>query len=309
MGRQTPRSETIPRYGLYGEQGDQPDAAFVHIEDIEARSGPAAWHIKPHRHAGMFQVLCISAGAAVVTVDTLEYQLQGPWALTLPAGCVHGFRFQPGTRGHVLTCADAVLDTLTASLLPAPFAALARSVRLLDCRSNAQLLAQLEQYLQLLHRELGNHRAGNAAMLQMLVAAVLITLHRQLATQGLANEEGTALNQQALVQAFRILLDEHFRAAWKVEQYAHALHVSASTLNRACHTVLGMATKQALQQRVLHEAKRRLIYTGEPLEQIACSIGYRDPAYFSRVFRRLTGDSPGAFRQRHNIGNGLAREA
>lgn len=309
MARHNPQGETIPRYALYGEPGSWPAAGFVHIEDIEARSGPAGWHIKPHRHTGMFQVLCISAGGAIVTVDTDEHKLDGAWALTLPSGCVHGFRFHPGTRGHVLTCADTLLDALGRNLLPPAVAAVARTPRRIDCRSELLLFAQLEQYLQLLHWELGSHRAGNITMLQLLVVAVLVTLERQDAQGDARSQGGGATHQQSLVQAFRTLLDAQYRSAWTVEQYAAALGVSSSTLNRACHAVLELSAKQLVQQRLLHEAKRRLIYTGEPLESIAWSLGYRDPAYFSRVFRRLAGDSPSAFRLRHNIGNGATRSS
>lgn len=306
MSRRSRQGSVIPRYALYGEQGGLPHADFVHIEDIEARSGPAGWHIKPHRHAGMFQVLCISEGGAEVTVDTGEQSLDGPWALTLPSGCVHGFRFRPGTRGKVLTCADAVLDSLGPNLLPAAAAGLARTPQRIDCRREAQLFAQLEQYLHLLQWELDNHRIGNVAMVQMLVLAVLVTLQRHDARSGNAGKGEMASSQHSLVQAFRVLMDAQYRSAWSVEQYAAALHVSSSTLNRACRAVLDLPAKQLMQQRLLHEAQRRLVYTGEPLESIAWSLGYRDPAYFSRVFRRLTGDSPSAFRQRHNIGNGSA---
>lgn len=306
MARRDRQGDTIPRYALYGEEGGLPDAGFVHIEDIEARSGPAGWHIKPHRHAGMFQVLCISEGGAEVTVDADEHHLDGTWALTLPSGCVHGFRFRPGTRGHVLTCADALLDSLGPDLLPAAAAMLARTPQRIDCRGESLLFSQLDHYLQLLQWELDNHRAGNLAMVQVLVVAVLVTLQRHDARGSGYGSGKMALSRQGLVQAFRVLLDAHYRSAWTVEQYASALHVSTSTLNRACHAVLALTAKQLAQQRLLHEAKRRLIYTGEPLESIAWSLGYQDPAYFSRVFRRLTGDSPSAFRLRHNIGNGAA---
>jgi AraC family transcriptional activator of pobA len=306
MVRPAEQGDAIPRYALYGEQGSLPDAGFVHIEDIEARSGPAGWHIRPHRHAGMFQILCISEGGAHVTLDAVEHRLDGRWALTLPAGSVHGVRFDPGTRGHVLTCAEAALDVLGRELLPAAAAALTQTPQLIDYRSADAPFEHFERYLQLLHWELGNHRADNVAMVQLLVAAVLITLQRQNVRHAASGPGAMALSQQALVQAFRGQLDVRFRSAWKVEQYASALHVSTSTLNRACHAVVGVSAKQLTQQRLLHEAKRRLIYTGEPLEQIAWSLGYRDPAYFSRVFRRLTGDSPSSFRVQHNIGNGAA---
>ena len=46
------------------------------------------------------------------------------------------------------------------------------------------------------------------------------------------------------------------------------------------------------------EAKRQLHYTSSPVSEIAYALGFEDPAYFTRFFSRLTGESPRAFRGR-----------
>lgn len=53
-----------------------------------------------------------------------------------------------------------------------------------------------------------------------------------------------------------------------------------------------------MHQRIVLEAKRDLIYTSLTINQLADSLGFADPAYFSRFFRRMTGLSPRDFRRR-----------
>ena len=53
------RSPAVPTYKLYGEQDAWPAADMVHWESIAARSRLHNWHINPHRHVGLFQLLCL----------------------------------------------------------------------------------------------------------------------------------------------------------------------------------------------------------------------------------------------------------
>jgi AraC family transcriptional activator of pobA len=48
---------------------------------------------------------------------------------------------------------------------------------------------------------------------------------------------------------------------------------------------------------MLLAARRHLIYTDASVEAIAYGLGFRDPGYFSRFFKRLAGVAPGQFRQ------------
>jgi len=57
-----------------------------------------------------------------------------------------------------------------------------------------------------------------------------------------------------------------------------------------------MSSIDVINDRVLHEAQRDLIYTVSSIKQIAASLGFEDEAYFGRFFRKHTGLSPQAYR-------------
>ena len=86
---------------------------------------------------------------------------------------------------------------------------------------------------------------------------------------------------------------------WPVTRYAQTLYVSVSTLNRLCARALGLSPKQLILQRLHSEAKRRLLYTRQPLNGIAHTLGYKDTAYFCRTFKQWEGVTAGDFRKHH----------
>jgi AraC family transcriptional activator of pobA len=61
--------------------------------------------------------------------------------------------------------------------------------------------------------------------------------------------------------------------------------------------VAGVSAAELVQQRLLLEARRRLIHVAAPVAQIAYELGYQDPAYFCRIFKKRVGLTPSAFRR------------
>ena len=57
----------------------------------------------------------------------------------------------------------------------------------------------------------------------------------------------------------------------------------------------GRGAKGLIADRLLLEARRRLLYSDESVGRIAGALGFRDPSYFSRFFRAKTGRSPRQF--------------
>ena len=103
-----PRGSPILNYNLFGETGDLPDV--VHCETIEARSRLHDWEFAPHRHARLHQVLLLENGAGRVTLDGEPHLISPGSLVNVPTGIVHGFAFDPDTRGHVITLAAEILD-------------------------------------------------------------------------------------------------------------------------------------------------------------------------------------------------------
>jgi AraC family transcriptional activator of pobA len=285
----------IPHFGLYGEDALTPELGYVHLEDIETRSSDAGWFIQPHRHGQLFQILCMYNGQADVQLDSERHQLKDGWAITIPAGSVHGFRFSPGTKGTVLTIAEPLLKDENYSESKHLFESLFSSPQTIQLSSDKFNLHDIERFINLISIELQQTNTGQTKMLEWLVRATLLVLLRQ--------NESNKSNQTAepsysqLIVKFRHLLDQHYREHWPVSQYAKAMNISPTTLNRVCNITTKQSAKIIVGQRIAMEAKRKLIYTREHLDQIAYHLGFKDPGYFSRFFKKHEGVAPSKYRQ------------
>ena len=286
----------VPKFGLYGEHPARHQPEFVHIEKISDRSSRNDWVIKPHRHGRLFQVLFLFNGDMTVSLDDEHRQLRGNWAICIPPGTVHGFSFPIGTNGEVLTVEIAMLsdgdEQDHGNLKP-----MIEQARFVNFSDSDVLFMQIRQYLNLIREELGNTERFYTLALNWLVKMVLLNLKRQLENSSTI-QTGQQRAKQVMLNHFRELLENHYRMHWTVKQYASALHISTSSLNRLCTEYLGITAKRAIQDRLLVEVKRRLIYTRKPIDSVAYTLGFKDPSYFSRIFKKLEGESPSDYRIR-----------
>ncbi|KFX71723.1 hypothetical protein TMS3_0107315 [Pseudomonas taeanensis MS-3] len=74
------------------------------------------------------------------------------------------------------------------------------------------------------------------------------------------------------------------------------VQLSAAHLNALCRRLAGQSALQLINQRLLLEAKRCLVYTAMTINQVSDSLVFSEPAYFSRFFKRGSGLTPKAFR-------------
>jgi hypothetical protein len=59
----------VPRYCLYGEPPQTADDWFLHFEDLDDRTRPAAWRVRPHAHVDLHQVFRFRHGRGWVTAE------------------------------------------------------------------------------------------------------------------------------------------------------------------------------------------------------------------------------------------------
>ena len=74
--------------------------------------------------------------------------------------------------------------------------------------------------------------------------------------------------------------------------------MSPRNLGRLCRAQAGMSAHALIESHLMREATRLLAYTRMTAQAIAYQLGYQDPSYFNRRFRKVMGLSPGAYRQR-----------
>jgi signal transduction histidine kinase/AraC-like DNA-binding protein len=123
-------------------------------------------------------------------------------------------------------------------------------------------------------------------------AEIVATLNRALFGSDTLPQQTSALAKRAVAY----LHQNYARplARWEI---AEAVGVSEDYLSRVFNRELGLAPWSYLNRYRIYQAQELLRRTNESIQSIARQVGFKDPAYFSRVFRNLTGKSPQAFRE------------
>jgi len=103
-----------------------------------------------------------------------------------------------------------------------------------------------------------------------------------------------------ITQSFRQLLSQNYKEDKSPAGYADRLNLSVNYLNEAVRAETGLPVRHWIQHTVMLEAKRLLYYTPLSVKEVAHTLGYDDHAYFTRLFTKVTGASPVAFRRRKN---------
>lgn len=141
--------------------------------------------------------------------------------------------------------------------------------------------------------EIAERQSGAPDALRAVLYEVLVLLGRWYATR----HPDSALPPRAgLVHRFEILLERDFAHRHGVAHYARELGVSPGHLSAVCRQDAGRGALARVQARVLLEAKRLLLQGEQTVAEIAFRLGFVDPAYFARFFRRSAGAAPGEWR-------------
>jgi len=292
----------VPQFSLYGESTGNSKAEFVHIEMIETRSRLHDWHIARHSHPGLFQVLFLMSGQVRAEVEDEVWDCTGPVVITLHSSVEHGFDFSEEAVGFVLTVDQNVVFAVDAgdhggATHSDLFSALFLRPLAIELHNVPEIRERIEAILRHLIAESAWPLFGHTLMLEWLARSVLLLLVRLDADDRSADRSGR--HDFELFSRFRSLVEAHYKQQWLVGAYADELHVSASRLNRLCLKFGGQSAFDMTQHRLMLEACRKLTYVPSSVATIAYELGFQDPAYFSRLFKRHMGTTPKAFRRVH----------
>lgn len=284
----------VTRFGLFGEQSGEGDPEFFHIEDIQSRSRLYRWQIAPHAHMRMFQIIWLDSGPVRFGIDGRDDAMAGPLAICIPGSVVHSFVFEESSCGHVVTVSEAILAGIAGARRDAPFAAFLRGPMVLAFE-DGETRRHIGHFLDLMALEYGRRASGREEVFFWQLQSLLVLLQRRAAqTDGSSGKAGYRRN--VFVNLER-LIEERFRQQWGTQDYCRALAMGSQRLNRIAHAFAGKSVADLAHERTMLEARRHLVYTAAPVEAIAFELGFKDPGYFCRFFKRRSGVTPGAYRR------------
>jgi AraC family transcriptional regulator, transcriptional activator of pobA len=291
-------TRSIPLYSLYGENTAIEDIEFVHIEDIASRSKLYDWEISAHTHHALFQVMLVTEGSANAVLDNENTQLTGPCLILIPAGTVHGFHFAPATQGRIVSVALGFLEHNSRTMDQDFILEMINQTIVLPYERSTRHFETVKKLIDQILAEFRYPQVGRAIVFDALLRTLLIHVLRHKKIKRV--KETSHSHQRTILNRYRTLIEAHYKQRWTVADYATEMCITESKLNRICKSFTQKSAFEVIQNRILLEAQRYLIYTNASLDEVAYDLGLNDAAYFCRYFKKRTGMTPKAFRKGHD---------
>ena len=289
-------ASALPLFHLYGDPPDDQAFDFIHVETIASRSSVHDWTIRAHRHRNLFQILADRArrrrndlrGGAAAVCRARRHPGAGGDRARFPLRARR-------TEGWVLSftedAAFALADRAGEALSRLRALAAHPIVPIADETERARLSALCAE----LFEEGSLAREGYRMAMRGLLALIAVGVARLAASRARTGSV-TLQPADATVAQLRALVDEFFRSEHQLGFYAEKLGMTVDRLNDHVKRATGVTAGHLIRQRLLTEAKRQLVFTTQPIQDIAQELAFSDPSHFARFFRKHTGTTPHEFR-------------
>lgn len=257
----------------------------VKVIDNRAANHPEIF--KAHRDNHYMIILAFS-GSYKMMVDFEDISSEGPSILIIHPGQVHQLLEMESPDGIAIDFEPVFMPKHLENTFDNHY-------RKLLITSTAPHLNIVKEVTGLLLTTLNDTAKYSDDFVSSLLAA-LLTMAKDLLGQASPqlSPEGKS---KSISNEFTLLIRRHFREWKSPAQYAGALFISPGYLNEVINQTTGKSVSAHIQETSILEAKRLLFFTENNVKAISYEAGYDDPAYFSRLFKKLCGLTPLDFRR------------
>jgi AraC family transcriptional activator of pobA len=273
----------------------EPKKRQFDIYDLEEYYQNNAEHsTQPHTH-NFYQIIWFKSKAGTHTIDFKDFELRENRLFFVAKNQVHYFEKRSDYKGYLLHFNESFIISnevdfnffLTYSIFnnsEEPF-----------FQIPVELENQIFSYFTQIGLEAKNTgEFANTSILSNLLKSMLLMIERE--KRKVIKKSNSTAHKNSTVLKFRDLLENNFHKNWSVTDFANELSMSSKTLNTITKSEMDQTVSQVITDRIILEAKRKLIHSNAYVHQIAYDLGFKDPYYFVKYFKNQVKCSPSEFR-------------
>ncbi|MGA0559465.1 helix-turn-helix domain-containing protein [Larkinella sp. VNQ87] len=281
-------SSSVPVYKLQSFPRHEPNALF-YMTRLEKLVQEFKGIDKPHSHT-FYLVMWLIQGSGTHTIDFKTYSIAPNQLYFLTPGQVHSWKLSDDAEGFNLFFeANFFRSRFSHRLFQYPFFHSHQHQPLLDVEGSPDLFRDLFRYA---WQEYDGRQPNHPEVFLSYLHLILETASRLYTEQRMTTDP----NLYGRLRQYEELLEHQFLTVREVSQYAKQMSLTPNYLNAICKKVLGKTASQLLHERQIIEAQRLLTHTAKSVKEIGFQLGFEDPSYFVRFFRKHTRQTPAEFR-------------
>ncbi len=286
--------KSISEYHLNRHQPDKAQFVIYDLNDYVNKN--IANTTKPHIHS-FYQIIWFRSGTGSHFVDFKPYDVIDDCIFFIAKNQVHYFDANTSYKGWLIHFNETFLvqtDNAMEFFLKCNF--FNNPYQHPSSRVDDNLRKILETYISQIQAELAeSNNMGREELLRAYLKAFLIQVQRHKKE----NELSAFVADEKRIQLLKFvnLVDENYKKGLQISEYANLIHVSTRTLSDITSQLLNKTPSQIVQERIILESQRLLLHSELNINQIGFRLGFDDPSYFVKYFKKHAGISPSDFRK------------
>lgn len=253
-------------------------------------------NLMPHLH-DFYSIFWIESGEATHATEFVEYSLKSDSILFVPPGLKHRMFMDQSVGGIYILFNEEFIRYNQKNHVPL------KEYRLFnnpDFKSIINVIpetrAKLKNITDLIFDELHVPDSYSQDIVLNLLHLFLLESRRIFDQQNQAIIEKSSETPDSTIIQFKLLIENNYLTQKNVSSYAEMLNMNPSCLNEVAKRTTGITAGELIRNRVIDETKMLLYSSSKSGKEIAFELGFDDPAYFSRFFKKYTGTTLKEFR-------------
>jgi len=249
-----------------------------------------------HLH-DFYSIFWIEGGEAIHATEFVEYSLGADTILFVPPGLKHRMYIDKSVTGTYILFNEEFIRYNNKNQTPL------NDYRLFNHPDFKSLITvtpekhiKLQNIIEQIYAEIQNRDDYSQDIVLNLLHLFLLESRRIFDLQYQEQKSVTEETPDNTIIRFKQLIEENYTTQKSVSPYAEMLNINASCLNELTKRTTGITAGELIRNRVIDETKKLLFSGSLSGKEIAFQLGFDDPAYFSRFFKKYTGVTLKEFR-------------
>lgn len=250
----------------------------------------------PHLH-DYYTIFWVESGEAIHATEFVEYSLLADTILFVPPGLKHRMYIDKSVTGTYMIFNEDFIQFNQKNYVPL------KEYRLFNNPEFKSLIKldsnnrdKFRNIAGLLYGEAHHPDGYSQDIVLNLLHLFLLESRRIFDQQNQVPKEDRETTPDTTIIRFKQLIEDNFVREKNVSAYADLLDINPSCLNELTKRITGITAGELIRNRVIDETKKLLYSSNMSGKEIAYELGFEDPAYFSRFFKKYTGITLKEFR-------------
>lgn len=236
-----------------------------------------------------FEIVWLKNEDPLHGISDPAFRIKGDWVYLIPPYRVHQLN-KAGKNGELISFKRAMLEEEDKDFLLDLFRIFNVQGEFSCLRLDETSATELGEIYNIMLAEY--QKTNNFVMMKALLKVLLLKLISVKELEFTHHD----VHQKRLYE-FLMLLESNYQTVTNIDFYAGKLGISSKRLNQILKEKLNKTGTQIIHDRIILEAKRKIIHSEITIKEIAYDLGFSDRPYFSRFFKKQTGQTPEEFQK------------